>query len=137
MPSRSHKRTRSRRTSSHRRSTSVRHSRHSSRGRSKKLTKSQEDHIFRNFIRNQLLKFGNDLKIPSVWHHPVTGKQVKFSDKAKRMYHELRKELGISNENPYVSGTPVKIKVADPDHTTRRGKKTHRMSRPSRANSRR
>ncbi len=123
MPSRSHKRTRSRRTSAR---------------RSKKVTVSQEDHIFRNFIRNQLLKFGNDLKIPSVWHHPVTGKQVKFSDKAKRIYHELRKELGISDRNPYVSGTPVKVKVAKPTRNSRSSKRSSkRKHRVSRASSRR
>ena len=82
--------------------------------RENRLTKAQEDYILRNFIRNQLLKYGNDLKIPHLWRSPVSGIQQQFSDKAKRYYHELRKELGISASNPRPKGTPVKIPIAAP-----------------------
>jgi hypothetical protein len=49
----------------------------------------------RNIVRKQI-KYGkgNSTYYPSVWIHPVTGNQVKFSDKAKRLLREVRKEFG-------------------------------------------
>ena len=74
-----------------------------SRKASKKLSRKEEDKIFRRFIKNQLKKHGSSLRIPSVWKHPVTGNQVPFSSRAKRVYRELRKEMGIKGPTSYNS----------------------------------
>lgn len=72
---------------------------------SKKLSRKEEDKIFRRSIKNQLKKHGSSLRIPSVWKHPVTGNQVPFSSRAKRVYRELRKEMGIKGPTSYNSKT--------------------------------
>ncbi len=72
---------------------------------SRKLSRKEEDKIFRRFIKNQLKKHGSSLRIPSVWKHPVTGNQVPFSSRAKRVYRELRKEMGIKGPTSYNSKT--------------------------------
>ena len=74
-----------------------------SRKGSKKLSRKEEDKIFRRSIKNQLKKHGSSLRIPSVWKHPVTGNQVPFSSRAKRVYRELRKEMGIKGPTSYNS----------------------------------
>lgn len=74
-----------------------------SRKGSKKLSRKEEDKIFRRSIKNQLKKHGSSLRIPSVWKHPVTGNQVPFSSRAKRVYRELRKEMGIKGPTSYKS----------------------------------
>lgn len=76
-----------------------------SRKGSKKLSRKEEDKIFRRSIKNQLKKHGSSLRIPSVWKHPVTGNQVPFSLRAKRVYRELRKEMGIKGPTSYNSKT--------------------------------
>ena len=76
-----------------------------SRKGSKKLSRKEEDKIFRRSIKNQLKKHGSSLRIPSVWKHPVTGNQVPFSSRAKRVYRELRKEMGIKGPTSYNSKT--------------------------------
>jgi hypothetical protein len=79
--------------------------RRGSRKGSKKLSRKEEDKIFRRSIKNQLKKHGSSLRIPSVWKHPVTGNQVPFSSRAKRVYRELRKEMGIKGPTSYNSKT--------------------------------
>jgi hypothetical protein len=69
----------------------------------RKLSRSEEDKIFRNDIKKRLKKFGSDLRMPSVWFHPVTGNQVSFSSRAKRVFRELRKEMGIKGPEQYGS----------------------------------
>jgi hypothetical protein len=78
-------------------------SRKGSRKGSKKLSRKEEEKIFRRSIKNQLKKHGSSLRIPSVWKHPVTGNQVPFSSRAKRVYRELRKEMGIKGPTSYNS----------------------------------
>ena len=95
-----------------------------SRKGSRKLSRKEEDKIFRRFIKNQLKKHGSSLRIPSVWKHPVTGNQVPFSSRAKRVYRELRKEMGIKGPTSYNSKTK---------RSGSRKKRSSRSKRSSRA----
>jgi hypothetical protein len=95
-------------------------SRKGSRKGSKKLSRKEEDKIFRRSIKNQLKKHGSSLRIPSVWKHPVTGNQVPFSSRAKRVYRELRKEMGIKGPTSYNS----KTKRSGSRKTSKKGKRS-------------
>jgi hypothetical protein len=95
-------------------------SRKGSRKGSQKLSRKEEDKIFRRSIKNQLKKHGSSLRIPSVWKHPITGNQVPFSSRAKRVYRELRKEMGIKGPTSYNS----KTKRSGSRKTSKKGKRS-------------
>ena len=116
-------------------------SRKLSRKSSRKLSRKEEDKIFRSFIKKQLKKFGSDLRMPSVWFHPVTGNQVPFSSRAKRVFLELRKEMGIKGPTTYGRSYKSKssVKASDRRKVKRsrtKIRKSERVNRSARSCSR-
>jgi hypothetical protein len=61
------------------------------------MSNSQEDEKIKKYFRSQLKKYKEDYLLGSVWKHPVTGNQVKISDKAKRLFKEVKNEMNIKN----------------------------------------
>ncbi len=51
----------------------------------------------KDHFRKQLKKY-DDYLLPSVWKHPITGNQVKLSDKAKRLFQEVKKEMQVKGK---------------------------------------
>jgi len=58
---------------------------------------SKDDEKIKKYFRSKL-KSHKDYLLGSVWINPVSEKQVKVSDKAKRLFQEVKKELGVKGK---------------------------------------
>jgi adenylate kinase/ribonuclease R len=72
---------------------SQRKSRSKKRSQRKSSRKGDDAKIIAYFKRH-LKKYGRNYSLGGAWIHPITGNQVRVSDKAKRLLKQAKKEMG-------------------------------------------
>ena len=60
-------------------------------------SRKSSDEKIKEYFRKVLKKY-DDYLFPSVWTHPITGKQVKTTDKTRELFEEVKREINVKGK---------------------------------------